>query len=114
MDFVLYLQPMFTNLNCSYLCYLYFQLFTHADLFEEEEDEDGEEEEPLLTTFAAVTVLASISVLVAIHSEFLTGSIEEVSKESGISQAFIGMIVLPIAGNACEHVAAIIVATKNK
>ena len=97
---------------CSYLCYLYFQLFTHAELFEEEEEE--EEEEPLLTTFAAITVLASISVLVAIHSEFLTGSIEEVSKESGLSQSFIGMIVLPIAGNACEHVAAIIVAMKNK
>ncbi len=45
---------------------------------------------------------------------FLTGSIEEFSKQTGLGQAFVGMIVLPIAGNACEHITAIIVATKNK
>ena len=67
-----------------YSCFLYFQLSTHADIFEEEEDED--DEEPLLTTTAAIIVLASISVLVAVHSEFLTGAIVEVSKTSGLSQ----------------------------
>jgi hypothetical protein len=35
---------------------------------------------------------------------FLTGSIEEFSHKTGISQAFVGMIILPIAGNACEHI----------
>jgi Ca2+/H+ antiporter len=34
----------------------------------------------------------------------LTGAIEEVSRTSGINQAFLGLIVLPIAGNACEHI----------
>ncbi len=36
------------------------------------------------------------------------------SKESGLSQAFLGLIVLPIAGNACEHITAVFVACKNK
>lgn len=45
---------------------------------------------------------------------FLTGSIEDVSSETKLSQAFLGMIVLPIAGNACEHITAVVVATKNK
>jgi Ca2+:H+ antiporter len=37
-----------------------------------------------------------------------------VSKATGLSQAFIGIVVLPIAGNACEHAAAVMVAMKNK
>jgi Ca2+:H+ antiporter len=48
------------------------------------------------------------------RARFLTGSIEEVSRETNLGQTFIGMIVLPIAGNACEHITAVIVATKNK
>ncbi len=45
---------------------------------------------------------------------FLTGSIEEFSVHTGLSEAFVGMIILPIAGNACEHITAIVVAMKNK
>lgn len=45
---------------------------------------------------------------------FLTGAIEEVSKKSGLNQAFLGLIVLPIAGNACEHITAVFVAVKDK
>jgi len=44
--------------SCSYLCYLYFQLYSHADLFAEEEEDD--DEEPLLTTTGAVSLLACI------------------------------------------------------
>lgn len=47
-------------------------------------------------------------------SEFFVGSIEGVSKNSGISEAFIGVILLPLVGNAAEHVTAITVAMKNK
>ena len=45
---------------------------------------------------------------------FLTGAIEAVSESSGLSQEFLGLIVLPIAGNACEHITAVFVAMKNK
>lgn len=45
---------------------------------------------------------------------FLTGALEEVSEQSGLGQAFLGLIVLPIAGNACEHITAVFVACKNK
>ena len=45
---------------------------------------------------------------------FLTGAIEAVSKESGLNQTFLGLIVLPIAGNACEHITAVFVAMKDK
>ena len=45
---------------------------------------------------------------------FLTGALEEVSQQSGLGQAFLGLIILPIAGNACEHITAVFVACKNK
>lgn len=48
------------------------------------------------------------------HKRFLTGAIEAVSEKSGLSQEFLGLIVLPIAGNACEHITAVFVAMKNK
>ena len=40
----------------------------------------------------------------AAAAEYLTGAIEAVSESSGINQAFLGLIVLPIAGNAAEHI----------
>ena len=36
------------------------------------------------------------------------------SERSGISEAFIGLIILPIAGNAVEHITAVYVAVRNK
>jgi Ca2+/H+ antiporter len=133
---------------CSYAAYLTFQLGTHSELFEGEEDD----EEPNLTTTTAMLTLAAITVTVAIASEYLTGSIEAVSSQTGddcrcgrltlslyvggswqalhscgdwllafchscfvgMSEAFLGIIVLPIAGNACEHITAVVVAMKNK
>lgn len=93
-----------------YLGYLLFQLKTHADCFEGEEST----ETPALSLSGAVTCLLSITAIVAVCSEYLTGAIEAVSETSGINQAFLGLIVLPIAGNAAEHITAVFVAVKNK
>jgi len=95
-----------------YALYLLFQLNTHAELFSGDEDEGGEQ--PALSVGAATFLLTGITVLVAFSSEFLTGSIEEVSASTGLGHMFLGMIVLPIAGNACEHMTAVIVAMKDK
>ncbi len=85
---------------CSYCCYLFFQLRTHVDYFTGEANED----EPALSLAGALGLLGVITVIVAVASEYLTGAIEAVSKSSGLNQAFLGLIVLPIAGNACEHI----------
>jgi len=45
---------------------------------------------------------------------FLTGAIEEVSESTGVGRLFLGLIVLPIAGNAAEHITAVFVAAKDK
>lgn len=101
-----------------YLMYLYFQLRSHSDLFEDSgsaEDQEGEEEEQhLLNPFAAGVALVIVTVLVAICAEYLVGSIEGIVEKTGMSKTFIGLVLIPIVGNAAEHVTAVIVAYKNK
>lgn len=98
-------------LSTMYGCYLFFQLHTHKHLYD---SEDEEEDEAQLSLPTAILALAIITITVACCSEFLTGSIQELSKSSGLSRSFIGIILLPIAGNACEHITAVMVAVKNK
>ncbi|KAI5859060.1 Sodium/calcium exchanger protein-domain-containing protein [Tricharina praecox] len=102
-----------------YVMYLVFQLKTHTDLFvgTNDLDENGEPVTPepaLLTPWEAGIVLVLVTVLVAICAEYLVGSIEGIVKTSGISKTFIGLILIPIVGNAAEHVTAIVVAMKDK
>lgn len=63
---------------------------------------------------AAVVLLLVTTGLVALCAEFLVNSIPDMISNSSVSQAFIGLIILPIVGNAAEHVTAVTVATKNK
>ncbi|RHY17454.1 hypothetical protein DYB32_010517, partial [Aphanomyces invadans] len=49
----------------------------------------------------------------AFLSEYLVSSVDDLTKSSGIPKAFIGIIVLPIVGNAVEHITALKVAYKN-
>ncbi|OIW34644.1 calcium/proton exchanger [Coniochaeta ligniaria NRRL 30616] len=78
-----------------------------------EEEEHGPEAEISRTT--AVLLLLGSTGLVALCAEFMVDSINEVvASGSGVSEAFIGLILLPIVGNAAEHVTAVTVAMKNK
>eukprot|EP00124_Ichthyophonus_hoferi_P001017 Ihof_evm12s45 gene=Ihof_evmTU12s45 len=99
-------------LGFMYLMYLFFQLKTHSTFFVSEEDEDAEPEEPILSLGAALTMLAVVTISVAVCSEYLTGSIEGMSQH--MSPTFIGVILLPIVGNAAEHLTAVTVACKDK
>lgn len=87
-----------------------FQLYSHAGEFAADADAD----EPALTLPAALLALTLITAAVTGASELLTGAIEEFSAVTGLSQVFVGLIILPIAGNACEHVVAVLVALRNK
>jgi Ca2+:H+ antiporter len=102
-------------LLCLYVLYLVFQLRTHAKLFDAENAEDDTvEEEPQLSVVAAGAVLVVVTVLVAICAEYLVDSIDSLVETAHISKTFIGLILLPIVGNAAEHVTAIVVAMKDK
>lgn len=76
--------------------------------------EAGEPPEDTWTTRRSVTLLAVAGVAVGGMSEVLVGSIEEASHSIGLSQFFVGVFVVGIAGNAAEHWVAVVVAAKNK
>jgi len=101
-----------------YLFYVYFQLFTHRAIFEadskDSEEEEEEAEEVLLTLGASLGWLGGATVLIAFISEFLTGAIDEAAIEFGLSETFVGFVILPIIGNAAEHSTAIVMAAKGK
>src|SRR4051794_40163497 len=95
----------------TYVVGLFFSLKTHRDLFNPEyEDEDTWG----WSTRTSVTALAIAGVLVGVMSEVLVGSISEASQSIGLSEFFIGVIVVAIVGNAAEHWVAVLVAIKDK
>ncbi|CEJ91159.1 Putative Calcium/proton exchanger [[Torrubiella] hemipterigena] len=103
-----------------YAMYLFFQLRTHSNLFdaesqnEEGEEEEEEREEAHMGPLAAGVVLVVVTVLVAICADYLVGSIDDIVEQVHISKAFIGLILIPIVGNAAEHVTAVVVAVRDK
>jgi Ca2+:H+ antiporter len=65
-------------------------------------------------TGRAVLTLILATVLVAWMSELLVGAVEEASHTLGLTQVFVGVIVVAIVGNAAEHSTAVLVAMKNQ
>lgn len=78
------------------------------------EVKDDPEEKPKLDRITAIVLLLVTTALVAVCAEFLVDSIDYLVSTTGVSEAFIGLIILPIVGNAAEHVTAVTVASKNK
>lgn len=117
-----------------YVLYLWFQLKTHHNLFtvqqadsEPREDSEAgvsaeetlgqehhEEEEIHMSPWSAAGVLIITTVLVSVCADYLVGSIDALVERAHISRNFIGLILIPIVGNAAEHVTAVVVAIKNK
>jgi len=99
-----------------YLLYLFFQLKSHAFIFDSEraDEDDGAEDDRILPPISAGVALALITIMVAVCAEYLVDSIDAVVEKTHMSPTFIGLILLPIVGNAAEHVTACVVAYKGK
>ncbi|KAF2794204.1 hypothetical protein K505DRAFT_324932 [Melanomma pulvis-pyrius CBS 109.77] len=78
------------------------------------QEEPEEEVVPEMSRTVAVVMLVISTALVAVCADFMSDAIEPMVENTHISQAFIGLIILPIVGNAAEHVTAVTVAAKNK
>ncbi len=59
-------------------------------------------------------VLLGATVLIAVLSEVLVGAVEQTVAVLGVSEFFIGIIVVPLVGNVAEHAVAVQTAFKNK
>jgi Ca2+:H+ antiporter len=96
-----------------YAAGLLFSLRTHRQLFNPFHEDEGPDEEGW-TMRRAVIALALSGVVVAVLSEVLVGSIEGAAKSAGLSEFFMGAVVVAIAGNAAEHWVAVAVARKQQ
>lgn len=78
------------------------------------DDEEDEADEPQLSVWVAIFTLLISTVIIALCAEFMVGSINALTKTGNISEEFVGLILLPIVGNAAEHATAVTVACKDK
>jgi Ca2+:H+ antiporter len=91
-----------------------FTLGTHAKLFQGEEEASAEvhgETWPLAMT---IGVMAVVTLLIVWMSEILVGTVEHASKALGLSNLFVGVVVVAVVGNAAEHSTAVLVAMRNR
>jgi Ca2+:H+ antiporter len=100
-------------LGISYIAGLVFSLRTHKDVFNPPYEE-VEHEGFGWSVRRSVAMLAVAGAAVGVVSEILVGSISEASESIGISEFFVGVIVVAVVGNAAEHWVAVLVARKNK
>ncbi len=103
-------------LLATYSMGLLFSLKTHRDLFnpEAETGEHAEVGHEPWTVKKAVILLAGAGLAVGLMSEILVHSISETAERAGVSEFFVGVIIVAVVGNAAEHWVAILVAYKNK
>ncbi len=97
-------------LVATYLLSLLFTLRTHRTLLTP--DAGGGEHH--WGPGQAVAILAVATAFVAWLSEILVGVTEQASHAIGLSEVFLGLVVIPIIGNAAEHATAVVVARKGQ
>ncbi|MFN2455902.1 MAG: calcium/proton exchanger [Pyrinomonadaceae bacterium] len=118
----------------TYICTLLFSLVTHRELFSGGQEEqraaketvkDAGQEETRAQTKAeehggawsvgkSAGVLIVATAFVALMSEFLVGAVEQARERLGLTEIFVGVIVVAIIGNAAEHSTAVLMALRNK
>jgi Ca2+:H+ antiporter len=100
-----------------YVLSLVFSLHTHQHLFggsEQERETTGEHHQPEWSRTTSLVVLSVATAGVAGMGHMLSGTVEHAGQALGMTQVFLGVIVVAIVGNAAEHSTAVLVAMKNK
>ncbi|WP_261305887.1 calcium/proton exchanger [Paenibacillus andongensis] len=95
----------------AYLLWLLFSMVTHKSVLSDEAIEHGE---AAWSKGTSILFLILATVMVAFTSEWLVGTLEEVTHRFGLSELFVGAFLIAIIGNAAEHSAAVMMAMKNK
>ncbi|ADV20121.1 calcium/proton exchanger [Cryptococcus gattii E566] len=81
----------------------------------EGEEEEEEEETPQMNVVCTIALMVIDTVLVGVTAEFLVDSINGmVASNPSLSAEWVGLILLPIVGNAAEHFTAVSVSVKDK
>lgn len=94
-----------------YILSLFFSFYTHKDIYA---TEAHSEETAKWSLKKAIIVLVLTTLIIALESEILVQAVEPMTHALGLSEFFVGIILIPIIGNAAEHSTAIVMAMKNK
>jgi len=99
-------------LLAAYALGLLFSLKTHPEMFASATQ--AEEGEALWPIGLAVGTLACVTVLVALVSEVFVASVQQAAESFGMTQAFVGFIIVALVGAAAEMASAFAAARKNR
>ncbi len=97
-----------------YVLSLIFSLKTHRHVFAGEPHDAVDLGEKPWSRRKSIIVLVAVTALVAAMSEILVGALEPAARTVGMTQLFVGVILVALVGNAAEHSTAVLVALKNK
>ena len=101
-------------LFATYGCLLGFELVTHKQLYAGESPAEGQRKTRHWSLSKSLLILLISTLLVALMSEFLVGAVESARATLGLTELFVGVIVIAVIGNAAEHSTAVMMAMKNK
>lgn len=101
-------------LFATYCASLVFMLRTHRGLYGSAHGESGAHHRPSESGWGPLLKLFAATAAVAVVSEFLVGSVRETAQELGMSELFIGVVVVALVGNAAEHFSAVTLAANDK
>ena len=103
-------------LMATYVLSLLFTLRTHRHLYAGGHGEEADEAMGTKgwSTGKSLLVLLIATAFVALMSEFLVGAVVATAKSFGMTEVFVGVILVAIIGNAAEHSTAVLMAIKNK
>jgi Ca2+:H+ antiporter len=93
---------------------LAFSLSTHRHLFSGDRHDAHDLGEEPWSYRMSLSALMIATVLIAVMSEMLVGAIEPTAEKLGLTQVFVGVILVALVGNAAEHSTAVLMAMKNK
>lgn len=64
--------------------------------------------------YLAASMMLAVTVAIVVMSEVLVGAIEPTAEAWGLSDLFIGLMLVPLVGNIAEHLVAVQMALRNK
>lgn len=95
---------------------IFYGLYLLYTIFGGATPESGAEEESegRMSLPVALGLLAAATIAIVFTSEILVGALEPTAKDWGMTDLFVGVMLVPLVGNIAEHLVAVQMALKNK
>ncbi|HEV7857900.1 MAG TPA: calcium/proton exchanger [Pyrinomonadaceae bacterium] len=93
-----------------YAANLVYTLITHRDIFAGSEEEG----KPIWSMKRSLLILLGATAIVALMAELVSGALEETAGALHLTPFFLGIIVLPLVGNAAEYFSAVYFASQDR